>query len=164
MQKIRKTRLDEIDSSILSALQRNGKLSNVELAQKVGLSESACLRRVRLLEASGVIDRYVLLVEPGAVGLAGTVFVSVTLEGQQSVKLQAFEKSVIEIEEVMECYLMSGSADYLLRIACRDNNDFIQVHSRLTNLPAVQRVHSSFALRTVMKKTELPIRQTGNAN
>jgi DNA-binding Lrp family transcriptional regulator len=160
MQKPPKTRIDEIDKSILSALQRNGKLSNVQLAQKVGLSESACLRRVRMLEESGVIDRYVLLVDQCAVGIPGNVFVRVTLEGQQQDRLRAFEQNVVNIDEVMECYLMSGDADYVLRVICKDNDDYKKVHNKLTNLPGVQRVHSSFALRTVIKKTELPIRIT----
>ena len=158
MQKSLKVRIDEIDQSILSALQRNGKLSNVQLAKKVGLSESACLRRVKMLEDSGIIDRYVLLVEQSKIGIPGTVFVRVTLEGQQQEKLLAFEEKIVNIEEVMECYLMSGDADYVLRVICKDNDDYKKVHIKLTNLPGVQRVHSSFALRTVIKKTELPIR------
>lgn len=152
-----KPRIDEIDQSILSALQRNGKLSNVQLAKKIGLSESACLRRVRMLEESSIIDRYVLLIDQSAIGIPGTVFVRVTLEGQQQDKLQAFERAVVNIEEVMECYLMSGDADYVLHVICKDNDDYKKVHIRLTNLPGVQRVHSSFALRTVIKKTELPV-------
>jgi Lrp/AsnC family leucine-responsive transcriptional regulator len=150
-----KLRIDEIDQSILSALQRNGKLSNVQLAQKIGLSESACLRRVKILEESNVMDRYVLLVDQSAIGIPGNVFVRVTLEGQQQDKLQAFERAIVNIEEVMECYLMSGDADYVLRVICKNNDDYKKVHTRLTNLPGVQRVHSSFALRTVIKKTEL---------
>ena len=160
MQKTSRIRIDEIDKAILSALQRNGKLSNVQLAQKVGLSESACLRRVRMLEESGLIDKYVLLVEQSAIGFPGNVFVRVTLEGQQQDRLQAFENNIINIEEVMECYLMSGDSDYVLRVICRDNDDYKKVHTKLTNLPGVLRVHSSFALRTVIKKTELPIRTT----
>ncbi|MBM9606620.1 Lrp/AsnC family transcriptional regulator [Desulfopila inferna] len=160
MQKPQKTSIDEIDRSILSALQHNGKLSNVQLAQKVGLSESACLRRVRMLEESGIIDRYVLLVDQATVGIPGNVFVRVTLEGQQQEKLEAFERNVANISEVMECYLMSGDADYILRVICRNNDDYKNVHSRLTSLPGVRRINSSFALRTVIKKTELPIRIT----
>ncbi len=160
MQKPRKISFDNIDKSILEQLQRDGRLSNVQLADKVGLSESACLRRVKLLEESGIVDRYVLLVDQGAIGIPGTVFVSVTLEGQQKERLNEFEEAVVIIEEVMECYLMSGEADYLLRVICKDNDDFIKVHSKITNLPGVYRVHSSFALRTVVKKTELPIRLT----
>lgn len=150
--------IDSIDKSILVELQKDGRLSNVQLAEKVGLSESACLRRVRLLEESGIVDRFVLLVDQSAIGMPGTVFISVTLEGQQKERLDEFEKAVVMIEEVMECYLMSGDADYLIRVIYRDNDDFIKVHSKITNLPGVYRVHSSFALRTVAKKTELPIR------
>jgi len=158
MQNTRTTSLDSIDKSILDQLQRDGRLSNVQLAERVGLSESACLRRVKLLEESGIVDRYVLLVDQGAIGIPGTVFVNVTLDGQQKEKLNEFEEAVALIEEVMECYLMSGDADYLLRVICKDNDDFIKVHSHITNLPGIYRVNSSFALRTVVKKTELPIR------
>lgn len=160
MQKTQKIRIDQFDRSILSILQRNAKLSNVQLAQKVCLSESACLRRVRLLEESGVIDRYVMLVDQSAIGVQGDVFVRVTLEGQQQEKLSAFEKSVINIEEVMECYLLSGDADYVLRVICQGSDDYKKVHARLTNLPGVHRIHSSFALKTIIKKNELPIRVT----
>lgn len=161
MQKTQEARIDEIDRSILSALQRNAKLSNVQLAQKVGLSESACLRRVKLLEENGIIARYILLVNQSAIGIPGTVFVRITLDGQQQSKLEAFETRVVNIEEVMECYLTSGDSDYILRIVCRDNDDYKRTHGKLTNLPGVQRVHSSFALRTVLNKTELPIRIRG---
>lgn len=158
MKNTSKITIDEIDRSILLALQRDGRLSNVQLAQKVGLSESACLRRVKILEESGIIDRYALLLDHSAMGFPSTVFVRVTLEGQQQDKLKKFEAKIVNIEEVMECYLMSGDTDYILRVICRDNDDYIKVHSKLTNLPGVDRVHSSFALRTVVKKTELPVR------
>ncbi|MEN8190653.1 MAG: Lrp/AsnC family transcriptional regulator [Thermodesulfobacteriota bacterium] len=157
MQKTPAIRIDEIDRSILSALQRDGKLSNVQLAKKICLSESACLRRVRALEKSGVMDRFVLLVKQSAIGIQGTVFVRVTLEGQQQEKLQRFEDAVVAVEQVMECYLMSGDADYMLRVVYKDNEEYKKIHTRLTNLPGVQRLHSSFALRTVTKKTELPV-------
>lgn len=160
MQKTPHHQIDEIDQRILSALQQDGRLTNVQLAQKIGLSESACLRRVKILEESNIIDRYVLLVDQRAIGFPGTVFVSVTLDGQQQEKLQAFERAIVAIEEVLECYLMSGDADYLLRVICKDNEDFIKVHSKITTLPGVQRVQSSFALRSVIRKTELPIRIT----
>lgn len=157
MQKPHNTPLDEIDQSILSALQQNGKLTNVQLAQKVGLSESACLRRVRLLEASGVVDRYAMIVNQTAIGLPGNVFIRVTLEGQVQEKLSLFEEAIKRIPEVMECYLMSGEVDYVLRVICKDNTDFTRTHSRLASLPGVLRINSSFTLRTVIKKTELPI-------
>ncbi len=154
---LRQTDLDSIDLRILAALQQNGRLSNVQLAEKVNLSESACLRRVRLLEEQQVIDRYVMLINQGAIGKPGTVFVQVTLEGQQQDKLQKFEGEIDKVEEVLECYLMSGASDYLLRIIVRDNDDYLRIHSHLTGLPGVQRVQSSFALKTVLKKTELPL-------
>ena len=146
---------DAIDHSILNNLQKNGRLSNVQLADEVGLSESACLRRVRLLEESGVIDRYVMLINQGAIGKPDNVFVRVSLDGQQHEKLAAFEAEVTRVSEVMECYLMSGDFDYLLRVITRDNSDYMRVHNQLTSLPGVMRVQSSFALRTVMKKTEV---------
>jgi Lrp/AsnC family leucine-responsive transcriptional regulator len=149
--------LDTIDQRILSALQKDGRLSNVQLAERVGLSESACLRRVRLLEQSGIIDRYVMLIDQAAIGKPGTVFVRVTLEGQQQEKLQRFEEEIGQVKDVMECYLMSGDFDYLLRVIVRDNEDYLRTHSRLTGLPGVLRVQSSFALKTVVRKTELAL-------
>jgi len=149
--------VDQIDRTILGALQKNGRLSNVQLAEQVGLSESACLRRVRLLEQSGIIDRYVMLINQSAIGKPGTVFVRVTLEGQQKEKLLQFEETVAAVPEVMECYLMSGDFDYLLRVIIKDNSDYMRVHDKLTGLPGVVRVQSSFALRTVRKTTELAL-------
>ncbi len=147
--------IDEIDRAILRVLQKDGRASNVQLAEQVGLSESACLRRVRLLEQSGIIDRYVMLINQAAIGKPGNVFVRVTLEGQQKEKLQQFEKMVAAVPEVMECYLMSGDIDYMLRVIIKDNADYMRVHDKLTGLPGVLRVQSSFALRTVRKTTEL---------
>lgn len=149
--------LDSIDHSILNKLQKNGRLSNVQLASAVGLSESACLRRVKILEESGVIDRYVMLVNQRAIGKPGNVFVRVSLDGQQREKLAAFEAEVTQVSEVMECYLMSGDFDYLLRVITRDNDDYVRVHNKLTSLTGVMRVQSSFAMRTVLGKTELPL-------
>ena len=149
--------LDTIDHSILNKLQKNGRLSNVQLATEVGLSESACLRRVKILEESGIIDRYVMLINQSAIGKPGNVFVRVSLDGQQREKLAAFEAEVIKVSEVMECYLMSGDFDYLLRVITRDNDDYVRVHNKLTSLPGVMRVQSSFALRTVLGKTEMPL-------
>lgn len=153
----RKNSIDAIDQRILSALQKDGRLTYVQLAEKVGLSESACLRRVRLLEQNGIIDKYVMLIDQMAIGKPGNVFVRVTLEGQQQEKLQHFEKEIVQVKEVMECYLMSGDSDFLLRIIVRDNEDYMRIHNRLTSIPGVLRVQSSFALKTVLKKTELPL-------
>ena len=149
--------LDAIDHSILNKLQKNGRLSNVQLATEVGLSESACLRRVKILEESGIIDRYVMLINQSAIGKPGNVFVRVSLDGQQREKLTAFEAEISKVSEVMECYLMSGDFDYLLRVITRDNDDYVRVHNKLTSLPGVMRVQSSFALRTVLGKTEMPL-------
>lgn len=149
--------LDRIDRAILNLLQQNGRLSNVLLAEQVGLSESACLRRVKALEESGIIDRYVMLVNQGAIGKPGNVFVRVTLDGQQREKLAAFEVQIAAVAEVMECHLMSGDFDYLLRVITRDNSDYVRIHNQLTSLEGVMRVQSSFALRTVLHKTELPL-------
>jgi DNA-binding Lrp family transcriptional regulator len=153
--------LDGLDRKILTALQQDGRLSNVQLAEQVGLSESACLRRVRLLEQYGIIDRYVMLIDQAAIGKPGTVFVRVTLEGQQQEKLLRFEEEIGRVKDVLECYLMSGDTDYLLRVIVRDNEDYMRIHNRLTSLPGVLRVQSAFALKTVLKKTELPLERLG---
>ena len=146
-------------SAILKALQLDGRLPNSALAQQVSLSESACLRRVRALEESGLIEGYTALLSQRKAGLATNVFVSITLDRQDEVDLRAFEAAVQTLPEVMECYLMTGDFDYLLRVVVADMDDFERVHSKhLTRLPGVARVHSSFALRTVRKSRELPIR------
>ncbi len=153
----RKNSIDAIDQRILSALQKDGRLTYVQLAEQVKLSESACLRRVRLLEQNGIIDKYVMLIDQAAIGKPGDVFVRVTLEGQQQEKLQHFKKEIGKVKEVMECYLMSGDSDFLLRVIVSDNEDYMRIHNRLTGIPGVLRVQSSFALKTVLKKTELPL-------
>ncbi|HKJ65896.1 MAG TPA: Lrp/AsnC family transcriptional regulator [Desulfopila sp.] len=157
MQIIDEVSIDSIDRTILTVLQHNGRLSNVQLANRVGLSESACLRRVRALEESGVIARYAMLVNQAAIGKPGNVFVRVSLEGQQKEKLSGFEEAIRDVPEVMECYLMSGDVDYQLRIIVRNAADYERLHNEITSLPGVMRIHSSFALRTVLKKTEIPI-------
>ena len=150
-------KIDKIDHAILNALQLNGRLSNVELAEKVGLSESACLRRVKNLDEKGVITHYAAHLSAAAVGLPGSVFVRVSLEDQQEEKLRRFEESVRSVPEVMECYLMSGDVDYLIRVVVKDAPDYERIHNMLTRLPGVARIHSSFALRTVLKRTRLPL-------
>jgi len=151
--------LDRIDRAILHELQQDGRLSNSALAERVNLSESACLRRVRRLEDSDLLRGYVGLVDQTLAGFPDNVFVQITLQSQQQDDLAAFERQVRRLPEVMECYLMSGSSDYLLRVIVEDARDYERVHSQyLTRLPGVDRVHSSFALRTVIKRTEVPIR------
>ncbi len=151
--------LDRYDKSILEALQNDGRMSNVQLASLVSLSESACLRRVRALEDSGMIERYSALVSQAKAGLSGNVFVHIGLHREEQSELAAFEDAVRSIPEVMECYLMTGEFDYLLRVVVRDMADFERIHNdALTRLPGVARVNSSVAIRTVQKKTELPLR------
>ena len=151
--------LDRYDKSILDALQKDGRISNVQLANLVSLSESACLRRVRALEESGMIDRYAALVSQANVGLSGNVFVHIGLHREEESELAAFEGAVRNIPEVMECYLMTGEFDYLLRVVVSDMADFERLHrDALTRLPGVARVNSSVTIRTVQKKTELPLR------
>ncbi len=151
--------LDRYDRAILDALQKDGRISNVQLASLVNLSESACLRRVRALEESGMIDRYVALVSQQQSGLSGDVFVNIGLQREEESELAAFEEAVRAIPEVMECYLMTGEFDYLLRVVVSDMADFERIHKQsLTRLPGVARVNSSVAIRTVQKKTELPLR------
>jgi DNA-binding Lrp family transcriptional regulator len=151
--------LDKYDHAILEALQQDGRISNVHLAAKVNLSESACLRRVRALEDEGYIDRYVTLVNQSRVGLGGNVLVHIGLHREEQSELAAFEAAVRNIPEVMECYLMTGEFDYLLRVVVADMADFERLHKEaLTRLPGVARVNSSVAIRTVQKKTELPLR------
>ena len=150
--------LDRYDKLILDALQQDGRISNVQLAQRVSLSESACLRRVRALEESGMIDRYAALVSQPKVGLSGNVFVHIGLHREEESELAAIEQAVRNIPEVMECYLMTGEFDYLLRVVVSDMADFERLHREsLTRLPGVARVNSSVAIRTVQKKTELPL-------
>jgi DNA-binding Lrp family transcriptional regulator len=152
-------KLDRVDRQILDVLQRDARITNAALADKTSLSESACLRRVRALESAGLIAGYGARISQDKVGLSVNVFVSITLDRQDQADLQAFETAVRRIPEVMECYLMTGEHDYLLRVVVADTADFERVHSQhLTRLPAVARVHSSFALRTVQKSHTLPIR------
>lgn len=151
-------RLDERDRSILQLLQEDGRLTNVELAQRINLSPSACLRRVKLLEERGLISRYVMLVDEKAVGLSGTAFVLVTLDQQGRAALDAFEAAIQHHPEVTECCLLAGGADYMVRVAYANSADFERIHTDvLTQLPGVVRVHSTLALRTVKKTSALPV-------
>lgn len=151
-------KLDKYDKSILSALQKDGRITNVQLAGMVSLSESACLRRVRALEESGLIERYTALLNQKQAGLSGTVFVHIALRREEQRELAAFEQAIQRIPEVMECYLMTGEFDYLLRVVISDMADFERLHNEsLTRLPGVARVNSSVAIRTVRKTTELPL-------
>ena len=150
--------LDKFDRKILAQLQRDGRISNVDLAQRVRLSESACLRRVRALEQGGFIKGYVAVLDQKRLGRSGTVFVHIALRREEQSELAAFEQAVQRIPEIMECYLMTGEFDYLLRLVVSDMADFERLHNdALTRLPGVSRVNSSIAIRTVRKTTALPI-------
>ena len=150
--------LDATDRRILAALQREGRISNADLSERIHLSPSACFRRVKRLEAEGVIRDYAALLNPRAVGRGATVFVEVTLTGQSEEILDAFEKAVTQVPDVLECHLMAGAADYLIKVAARDSDDYARIHRpHLTRLPGVAQMHSSFALRTVFGTTALPL-------
>ncbi len=152
--------LDRFDRRILHELQTNGRLPNSELAKRVNLAESTCLRRTQGLEESGLIRGYVGLVDQTRAGYPDNVFVQITLGSQQRADLEAFEVAVRDLPEVMECYTMTGEADYMLRVVARGALDYERIHRRhLTRLPGVDRVHSNFALRTVVKRTEVPVRE-----
>jgi Lrp/AsnC family leucine-responsive transcriptional regulator len=152
-------KLDRYDRAIVRALQLDGRITNSQLAESVSLSESACLRRVRALEDAGFIEGYTALISQQQAGCPVNVFVNITLDRQEQAHLRAFEEAVRKVPEVMECYLMSGEYDYLLRVVLADTADFERLHSQhLTRLPNVVRVHSSFALRTVQNSRELPVR------
>ena len=150
--------LDRIDLRILNRLQDDARLSNVELARAVYLSPSPCLARVRRLEESGVISRHVTLLDPIAVGLTVSVFIQVSLEKQVERALDVFEKAIAARPEVMECYLMTGDSDYLLRVVVPDvpalEHFIVNVLSRV---PGVGNIRSSFALKQVKYKTALPL-------
>ncbi len=151
-------RPDDIDRRILAALQVNARMSNAELADRVGLSPSPCLRRVRALEEAGVIKRYATLLEPAALGLPISVFVQVSLERQVEHALDAFEKAMLDRPEVMECYLMTGDADYLLRVVVSDLTAYERfLKDHLTRVPEIASIKSSFALNQVKYATALPL-------
>lgn len=155
---VRNMSIDEIDRRILRALQRNGQMSNADLSEVVNLSPSACHRRAQRMEKDGYIRDYVALLDAHKLGVPTTVFVEITLSGQADEVLDAFEKSVARIPDVLECHLMAGSADYLLKVVAEDTEDFARIHRQyLARLPGVQGMQSSFALRTVRQTTALPV-------
>ncbi len=146
--------LDVTDRRILQVLQREGRLSNADLAERISLSPSACHRRVQRLESEGYIASYAALLDARKLGRPTTVFVEISLTGQSDEVLEAFERAVARIPDVLECHLMAGAADFLLKLAVADTEDFARIHRRyLTRLPGVARMQSSFALRTVVQTT-----------
>ena len=150
--------LDALDRKILTILQKQGRLPNSDLAEKIALSPSACYRRVQRLEAEGIIRDYVALLDPRAVGRRATVFVEITLSGQSDEIMEAFERQVALVPDVLECHLMAVSAYYILKVVAQDTDDFARIHRQyLARLPGVAQMQSSFALRTVFKTTALPL-------
>lgn len=150
--------LDETDRRILKVLQDRGRISNADLSEAVNLSQSACHRRVQRLEADGYIRKYVALLDARKMEVPTTVFVEITLSGQADELLDAFEKGVALIPDVLECHLMAGTADYLLKVVAQNTDDFARIHRQyLARLPGVAQMQSSFALRTVFKTTALPV-------
>ena len=150
--------IDETDRRLLRALQRKGRLSNGELSEQANLSPSACHRRVQRLEREGYIRDYVALLDRRKLRVPTTVFVEITLRGQTDDILDAFEKAVARVPDVLECHLMAGSADYLLKVVAENTDDFARIHRQyLSRLPGVMQMQSSFALRTVVQTTALPV-------
>ena len=150
--------LDNVDLKILDELQRDGALSNVTLAKRIGLSPSPCLARVKALESHGVIQRYVALASAVALGLGLNVFISISLKEQSKAALAEFEQRIAEHDEVMECYLMTGDSDYLMRVALPDIAALEKfILEQLTPIPGIEKIRSSFALKQVRYKTALPL-------
>lgn len=145
--------LDEFDHKILIELERDGVLTSAALAERVGLSPSACHRRVRALEAAGVIEGYAAILSEKALGRGSTVFVAVTLDNQRAETMAAFERAVATCREVQDCHLMTGESDYILRIVIADDDRYERVHREtLSKLPGVRRLVSNFTIRTVFRR------------
>ena len=151
-------KFDAIDIRILNELQHDGSLPNVELARRVHLSPSPCLARVKALESAGVLQRYVALANPKALGLDLNVFINISLKSQSKQALAAFEERIAEHEEVMECYLMTGDSDYLIRVAVADIAALERfIIDQLTPIPGIEKIRTSFTLKQVRYKTALPL-------
>ncbi|MFO1091490.1 MAG: Lrp/AsnC family transcriptional regulator [Hyphomicrobiales bacterium] len=154
--------LDEFDCRILSALQRDCRLSIAELAERAGLSPSACHRRVKQLEERGVILGYVAGLDRQKLGFSIEFFVEISLVAQSEEALEKFEQAVQRVPEILECHLMSGTADYLLRVAAKDAPDYERIHrSRIARLPGVSRIQSSLSLRSVKAWAGYPVGSEG---
>jgi DNA-binding Lrp family transcriptional regulator len=145
--------LDEFDHKILLELERDGALTSAALAERIGLSPSACHRRVKAMEAAGVIEGYAAILSEKALGRGSTIFVAVTLEDQRRETMAKFERAVAQCREVQDCHLMTGESDYLLRIVLRDDDRYERVHQEtLSRLPGVRRLVSNFTIRTVFRR------------
>ena len=156
-------KLDLVDLRILDELQKDGSLSNVELSRRVHLSPSPCLSRVKALEENGIISRYVALANPSTLGLDLNVFISISLKSQDKQALADFEQRISEHDEVMECYLMTGDSDYLIRVAVTNIGALERfILEQLTPIPGIDKIRSSFALKQVLYKTALPLTRIQN--
>lgn len=154
-------KLDVTDLRILTELQADGSLSNVELARRVHLSPSPCLARVKALEAAGVISRYVALVNPVALGLGLNVFISISIKNPNKEALLAFEQRIAEHDQVMECYMMTGDSDYLIRVVLPDITALERfILDQLTPIHDIEKIRTSFTLKQVRYKTALPLPST----
>jgi Lrp/AsnC family transcriptional regulator, leucine-responsive regulatory protein len=149
-------KLDHIDLAMLKTLQENGRISNAELADRVGLSASSCSRRLDILEKSGVISGYHARVSHKALDYKMMVIVHISLSGQFAKTLAEFEAAVKRVPNILVCYLMSGEYDYILRVACKDLEDYERIHRDwLSALPNVVKINSSFALREIIDRPNL---------
>lgn len=150
--------LDRKDRRILKALQDNGRLNNVDLAREVGLSPSPCLRRVKLLEDAGVIERYVALLSPAQLGLGLTVFARVWLRGQDQETVEQFTSAILALPQVVECHLMAGDCDFLLRVVARDLDDYRRFQmEHLGRIESVQQIKTEVPMQRIKQTTELPL-------
>jgi DNA-binding Lrp family transcriptional regulator len=150
--------LDEIDRKILNVLQRDGRRANTDLAKEVGLSPSPCLRRLHILEESGVVARYVALLNPAAIGMNLEIFVRVTLDRQDTESVNAFTSHILKAPKVLDCHMLAGDCDFLLRVVAADlteYQDFVMNH--LSQIPGVRNVRTEVPLQTIKKTTEYPL-------
>jgi len=156
------TELDKIDIAILEHLQANARVTNVELARQINLTPSPCFNRARALEESGVIRQHVTLLDAERLGLRLNVFIQVSLEKQREEALHRFEETIASRPEVMECYLMTGDSDYLLRVLVRDIRELeVFILNSLSKIPGVSNIRSSIALKQVRYKTAVPLPRDG---
>ena len=151
--------LDRIDKHILKIMQVNGRISNLELAEQVGLSATPCSRRVKRLENSGLITRHVTLLNPEALGLNLTVIIGISMDRHTPDRFESFEQAIVNMPEIIECSIVTGqSADFLLKVVVKDMQHYEKfLLGNLTRLSGVSGVHSSFVLRNLVHKTELPL-------
>lgn len=156
-------KLDEIDFRILQSLQRNGRLSNVELAEEVGLSPSPCLRRVKLLEEAGVIEKYVAVLNPGMIDIGLTVFARVWLDGQDEETVVRFTNEIKKMPQVVECHLMAGDCDFLLRVVAADLDSYRRFQSeKLARIKGLRSIKTEIPMQKIKLSTELPVGTTGS--